>query len=153
MTNRSTTVPKKFHPRIPDAGPPICFNCFSVQQRLFLLLVETGIRVFWRPEITIPQHFIEVVYSNTDKFNGGPIRIHEIYQHLGIAQIFFQETDGSLKQIEVVRRKKTTKRKSFLSTDNFLLYFSILIRYSDSKPKTNESRSLRSFLGALNLRI
>jgi hypothetical protein len=53
-----------------------------------------GIQICWKPQKDIPTHFIEVVFSNQGKSDGGPIRTHQIYQHLGIAQVFYENSDS-----------------------------------------------------------
>ncbi|UJR26717.1 hypothetical protein I4U23_008032 [Adineta vaga] len=55
--------------------------------------LEKGLQICWTPLQDIQTHFIEVVFSNPGKSNGGPIRTHTLYQHLGIAQLFYQHTD------------------------------------------------------------
>jgi hypothetical protein len=58
------------------------------------LLVETGLQISWTPQMDVQSHFIEVVFSNQNKCAGGPIRTHQIYQHLGIAHVFYQNSES-----------------------------------------------------------
>jgi hypothetical protein len=53
-----------------------------------------GLQISWKPHKDIQTHFIEVVFSNQTKSDGGPIRTHQIYQHLGIAQVYYQNSDS-----------------------------------------------------------
>jgi hypothetical protein len=61
---------------------------------ILFILVEKGLQICWTPQKDIQSHFVEVVFSNQGKSNGGPIRTHTTYQHLGIAQIFYQNSDS-----------------------------------------------------------
>jgi hypothetical protein len=61
------------------------FDCF---------LAEKGLQICWKPQKDIQTHFIEVVFSNQTKSDGGPMQIHQIYQHLGVAQVFYQNSDS-----------------------------------------------------------
>lgn len=54
-----------------------------------------GLQICWTPLQDIQAHFIEVVFSNQSKCDGGPIRAQTLYQHLGIAQLFYQNSDGA----------------------------------------------------------
>ncbi|CAF1004064.1 unnamed protein product [Adineta steineri] len=54
---------------------------------------DKGLQIRWTPLKDIQSHFVEVVFSNQGKSNGGPIRTHTTYQHLGIAQVFYQNLD------------------------------------------------------------
>jgi len=65
------------------------------------ILADKGLQICWTPQKDIQTHFVEVVFSNQGKSNGGPIRTHQIYQHLGIAQIFYQNSDSKSKQKEL----------------------------------------------------
>lgn len=65
------------------------------------ILVDKGLQICWIPKTDIQTHFIEVVFSNQGKSNGGPIRTHQIYQHLGIAQIFYQNSDSKFNIIHI----------------------------------------------------
>lgn len=56
--------------------------------------VGKGLQICWTPSQDIQTHFIEVVFSNSGKCDGGLIRTHTLYQHLGIAQLFYQNTDS-----------------------------------------------------------
>ena len=57
-----------------------------------LFLVEKGVQICWKPNQEIPRHFIDVIFSHPNKSNGGPIRITQLYQHLGIAQVFYENS-------------------------------------------------------------
>ncbi|CAF4719725.1 unnamed protein product [Rotaria socialis] len=54
---------------------------------------DQGVQICWNPQNDIQTHFIEVIFSNQVKSNGGPIQTHKIYQHLGVAQVFYQNSD------------------------------------------------------------
>jgi hypothetical protein len=58
------------------------------------ILADKGLQICWTPHKDIQTHFIEVVFSNQGKSDGGSMRSHHIYQHLGIAQVFYQNSDG-----------------------------------------------------------
>ncbi|CAF2125611.1 unnamed protein product [Rotaria magnacalcarata] len=58
-----------------------------------LILADKGVQICWNPQHDIQTHFIEVIFSNQVKSNGGPIQTHRIYQHLGVAQVFYQNSD------------------------------------------------------------
>ena len=68
----------------------------SLDQRtlIFAFLVEKGLQICWTPDKDIQSHFIEVVFSHQGKSDGGPIRAHRLYQHLGIAQVFYRTLEG-----------------------------------------------------------
>ena len=53
-----------------------------------------GLQISWKPQKDIQTHFIEVVFSNQAKSNGDAIHTHQIYQHLGVAQVFYQNSDS-----------------------------------------------------------
>jgi len=63
------------------------------QQIIPQILAEKGLQICWKPDKDIQTHFIEVVFSNQGKSDGGPIRTHQIYQHLGVAQVFYQNSE------------------------------------------------------------
>ncbi|UJR22381.1 hypothetical protein I4U23_025443 [Adineta vaga] len=52
-----------------------------------------GLEICWQPDKDIQTHFIEVIFSNENKSNGGPMLTHKIYQHLGIAHVFYQNSE------------------------------------------------------------
>ncbi|CAF0732105.1 unnamed protein product [Adineta ricciae] len=79
-TNQRMTFPSK--PVLPT----------QPQQRVHSFFGK-GLQICWTPSQDIQTHFIEVVFSNQDKCDGGPIRTHSLYKHLGIAQLFYQNTD------------------------------------------------------------
>ncbi|CAF3811897.1 unnamed protein product [Rotaria sp. Silwood1] len=54
---------------------------------------DKGLQICWKPQKNIQTHFIEVIFSNETKSDGGPIQTHKIYQHLGVAQVFYQNSD------------------------------------------------------------
>jgi hypothetical protein len=56
-------------------------------------IVETGLQICWTSELTFEKHFIEILYSNPRKSSGGPLRAHHIYQHLGIAYVFYEQVN------------------------------------------------------------
>lgn len=45
----------------------------------------------------IPNHYIEIIYGNENKSSGGSIKYHEISQQLGIAQVFFDDSESKRK--------------------------------------------------------
>ncbi|CAF4503322.1 unnamed protein product [Rotaria socialis] len=63
------------------------------QQQNTSQIPEQGVQIYWIPQNDIPIHFIEVVFSNQGKSDGGPMQTHTIYQHLGIAQVFYKHSD------------------------------------------------------------
>ncbi|CAF1016189.1 unnamed protein product [Rotaria sordida] len=63
------------------------------QQQIISQISEKGLQIYWTPSKEIQTHFIEVAFSNHSKCDGGPIRTHTIYQHLGIAQVFYKNSD------------------------------------------------------------
>jgi hypothetical protein len=66
--------------------------------------VEKGLQIYWTPDKGIQSHFVEIVFSNQGKSDGGPIRTQTIYQHLGIGQIFYQNSDSKSKEFyEIIR--------------------------------------------------
>ncbi|CAF1605170.1 unnamed protein product [Rotaria magnacalcarata] len=67
-------------------------NTFTQQQNTNQI-PEHGVQIYWIPQNDIPIHFIEVVFSNQGKSDGGPMQTHTIYQHLGIAQVFYKHSD------------------------------------------------------------
>ncbi len=71
-----------------------------------MILVEKGLQICWKPKKDIQTHFIEVVFSNQVKSDGGAIQTHQIYQHLGVAQLFYQNSDSK-------------KPENLLNTTNF----------------------------------
>ncbi|CAF1633437.1 unnamed protein product [Adineta ricciae] len=52
-----------------------------------------GLQICWKPKKDIQTHFIEVIFSNENKSDGGSMLTHQIYQHLGIAQVFYRNLD------------------------------------------------------------
>ena len=60
---------------------------------------EKGIQICWHPEHDIEPHFIEVIFSNQIKSHGGPFRTHQISQHLGVAQVFYQNSDSTIQVV------------------------------------------------------
>jgi len=73
-----------------------------------LILVEKGLQICWKPKQDIQTHFIEVIFSNQVKSDGGTIQTHQIYQHLGVAQLFYQNSDSK-------------KPENLLNTTNFFV--------------------------------
>lgn len=66
--------------------------------KLTNFLVEKGLQICWKPQKDIQLHFIEVVFSNQDKYHGGPFHTHQVYQHLGVAQVFYQDSDSKINE-------------------------------------------------------
>ncbi|CAF3380217.1 unnamed protein product, partial [Rotaria sp. Silwood2] len=64
----------------------------SIHKLDLFILAEKGLQICWKPQKNIQTHFIEVVFSNQIKSDGGPIQTHKIYQHLGIAQVFYKNS-------------------------------------------------------------
>jgi hypothetical protein len=75
----------------------ICFR--SSNEFDLYILAEKGLQIRWEPKKDIQTHFIEVVFSNQSKSDGGPIRTHKIYQHLGVAEVFYQNSDSKKKNL------------------------------------------------------
>ncbi|CAF2431942.1 unnamed protein product [Rotaria sp. Silwood2] len=65
---------------------------FPTQQQIISQIPEKGLQIYWTPQKDIETHFVEIVFSNYDKSDGGPIQIHTIYQHFGIAQIVYKNS-------------------------------------------------------------
>ncbi|CAF1179585.1 unnamed protein product [Adineta steineri] len=63
------------------------------KQQTIPQMSDKGVQICWQPGKNIQTHFIEVVFSNHNKSDGGPIRTHQIYQHLGVAQVFYENSD------------------------------------------------------------
>ncbi|CAF3599964.1 unnamed protein product [Rotaria sordida] len=63
------------------------------KQQTISSIPEKGLQICWKPPKNIQTHFIEVIFSNQIKSDGGPIQTHKIYQHLGVAQVFYQNLD------------------------------------------------------------
>jgi len=80
----------KIHNRLKPLPEQEIRNKISLNR---FLLAEKGLQIYWTPQNDIQAHFIEVVFSNENKSNGSPIRTHHIYQHLGVAQVFYENSD------------------------------------------------------------
>ena len=59
-----------------------------------MILAEKGLQICWIPQEDIANHFIDVVFGNPNKCGGGPIQKNIVYQHLGIAQVFYKDPDS-----------------------------------------------------------
>lgn len=68
----------------------------SIVSYLIIFLAEKGVQICWDPQKNIQTHFIEVIFSNQGKSNGGPIRSSQIFQHLGVAQVFYQNSNSRI---------------------------------------------------------
>lgn len=58
-------------------------------------LEEKGVQICWKPDKEIPRHFIDVIFGQSKKSQGGTIRSIQFYQHLGVAQVFYEDSDCS----------------------------------------------------------
>lgn len=87
--------------------------------RSYFSLVDKGLQICWTPDKEIPQHFVPLVFSNPGKSDGGPIRTSILYQHLGIAQIFYQNSES--KSTNSSKRKNSLIcRSSFIVVDRVI---------------------------------
>jgi hypothetical protein len=64
-------------------------------------LADKGLQIYWTPQKHIQTHFVEVVFSNQGKSGGGLIHSHTIYQHLGIGQLFYQNSESKPEKKQV----------------------------------------------------
>ncbi|CAF3434900.1 unnamed protein product [Rotaria sp. Silwood1] len=76
-----------------NSRTPLTSTSFSMQQQIISQIPEKGLQIYWTPDKDIETHFIEIVFSNNSKSDGGQIQTHTIYQHLGIAQVFYKNLD------------------------------------------------------------
>ena len=92
--------------------PFVCKSKKENKNWLYLaaFLVEKGLQICWTPSQDIQTHFIEVIFSNQDKCDGGPIRTHSLYQHLGIAQLFYRNTES--------KHEKKERKNGILKTSS-----------------------------------
>ena len=108
---------------------------------LWSLLAEKGLQICWTPSEEIPGHFIDMIFSNHRKFNGGPIRSCQLYQHLGVAQIFYENSDRL--PIELLENRWSFSLNFSRRCYSLLrsCHLSILHIYPSSSPTNDRSTS------------
>lgn len=87
--------------------------------------MEKGLQICWKPQTDIQIHFIEVIFSNQIKSHGGPIRTHQVYQHLGVAHVFYHDSNSKIRFFLTVTFFCI---HIFLVTDQVLLHGSVIFQ-------------------------